>query len=115
MGLLSRSKGKCGEREVVAMARARGLSAERTWQLAQSPDHSERCCDMRISGRAYQVRGRAGDGFERLYARLDGLEGLFVLTDSQERLAVVRAEDYLGLLAEHPMRCRKTKQRSDST
>jgi Holliday junction resolvase len=53
MGMHSRAKGKRGERDLVALARQHGLAAERTWHLAQSPDPQERCCDVRIEGKAY--------------------------------------------------------------
>ena len=75
VGARSRAKGKRGEREIVALARAAGLNAERTWQTAQSPDAQERCCNVRIAGRAYQVK-RQRDGFAPLYDGLEHVSGL---------------------------------------
>ncbi len=55
-GRRSRAKGKRGEREIVRLARAAGLAAERTWHLAQSPSEIGRCCDVLIAGQPYQVK-----------------------------------------------------------
>jgi hypothetical protein len=93
-GRHSRAKGTRGEREVVSLARSAGLAAERTWHLAQSPNERERCCDVRIAGRAYQVK-RSRDGFGALYDALEHVAGLFVRADGRGWLVVVRAEDYL--------------------
>jgi hypothetical protein len=51
MGLKSRSKAKCGEREVVTLARQHGLQAERTRHSAQAADPAERASDVLIAGR----------------------------------------------------------------
>ncbi len=51
MSLLSRQKGKRGEREIVQLARAHGLRAEQTWQLVQSANPAERRSDVLIAGR----------------------------------------------------------------
>ena len=99
MAARSRSKGKRGEREVVAMARAAGLPAERTWHLAQSPDAEERCCDVTIAGRPVQVRLR-GKGFAVLYGALEGVEVAFLRSNRREWLAVLPAEAYLRLLVD---------------
>ena len=95
-GRRSSNKGKRGEREIVALARAAGLAAERTWHTAQSPDPRARACDVRIAGAPFQVK-RSRDGFRALYEGLRDVAGLFVRSDGHEWLAVVRAEDYLGL------------------
>ncbi len=100
MGARSRSKGKRGEREVVRLARAAGLSVERTWHTAQSPDEAERRCDVRIAGRACQVK-RSRDGFRALYDGLEHVAGLFVRADGREWLAVLPAEEYLRLLRDN--------------
>jgi hypothetical protein len=97
VGALSRAKGKRGEREVVALARAAGLPAERTWHTAQSPDASERRSDVRIAGRPYQVK-RQRDGFGALYDGLSDVAGLFIRADGCPWLAVLPAEEYLRLL-----------------
>ena len=97
MGAKSRSKGKRGEREVVALARSAGLAAERTWHLAQSPDPALRCCDVQIAGRPAQVKA-AALGFRALYNALDGVEIAFVRADRREWLAVLPAEALLRLI-----------------
>lgn len=95
-GSHSRGKGKRGEREIVSLARAAGLSAERTWQTAQCLDGIERCCDVRIAGTPHQVKRRRG-GFSVLYDGLENVAGLFLRSDGREWLVVIRAEDYLKL------------------
>lgn len=97
MGSHSRTKGARAERELVRLARAAGLSAERTWHLAQSADPHERRCDVCIAGRPAQVKV-AADGFAGLYAALDGVETAFVRADRRPWLVCLRAEDYLRLL-----------------
>jgi hypothetical protein len=97
MGAMSRSKGKRGEREVVALARAAGLDAQRTWETAQSRDARERRCDVRIAGRPFQVK-RQRDGFAGLYDALRDVDGAFVRADGREWLVVLCAERFLELL-----------------
>jgi hypothetical protein len=97
MGLKSRRKGANGEREIVALAGAAGLRAERTWHTAQSPDAEERCCDVLIAGQPAQVK-IAADGFRALYAALEGVQLAFVRADRQPWLAVLPAEKLLRLL-----------------
>lgn len=97
MGARSTAKGKRGEREIVRLARAAGLAAERTWHTAQSPDARERCCDVRIGGRPAQVKV-AADRFRALYEALDGVDMAFVRADRQQWLAVLPAEVLLRLL-----------------
>lgn len=97
MSVKSRSKGKRGEREVVRLARAAGLAAERTWHTAQSPDPRERCCDVRIAGHPAQVKV-AADGFRALYEALDGVDMAFVRADRREWIAVLPAVALLRLL-----------------
>lgn len=98
MGARSRTKGKRGEREIVALARTYGLDAERTWQTAQSGDPDTRRCDVRIAGRASQVKVQA-EGFKALYDALEGVEMAFVRADRRPWLVVLKAEEYLRLLA----------------
>ncbi len=98
MGLKSKSKGKRGEREIVALARAHDLPAERTWHTAQSADAHPRCCDVLIAGRPAQVK-IAANSFQGLYAALDGVEMAFLRSDRREWIVVLRAEDYLRLLS----------------
>lgn len=81
MGAHSRSKGKRGEREIVRLARAAGLSAEHTWHTAQSLDAPERCCDIHIAGQPFQVK-RSRDGFRALYDGLANVAGMFVRSES---------------------------------
>lgn len=97
MGAKSRSKGKRGEREVVRLARAAGLPAQRTWETAQSPDAAARKCDVLIAGQPAQVK-IAADGFRVLYEALDGVDMAFVRADRREWLAVLPAEALLRLL-----------------
>lgn len=97
MGKHSQRKGADGEREVVALARAACLDAQRTWETSQAADAAVRRCDVRIAGRAYQVK-RSRDGFGPLYEALSNVAGLFVRADGREWLAVLRAEDYLKML-----------------
>ena len=99
MGLKSRQKGKRGEREVVALARAAGLPAERTWQTAQATDPTLRRCDVLVAGRKAQVKV-AADGFRKLYAVLEGVELAFLRADRSPWLVVLPAEEFLRLLAE---------------
>lgn len=97
MGLKSRSKGKRGEREIVALALSAGLEAERTWHTAQSPNAAERCCDVRIAGQPYQVQiGK--DGFGRIYRELAGVRGFVFRRDRGEWLIALRLADYFDLL-----------------
>jgi len=98
MGSRSRSKGRRSEQEVVRLARAVGLHAERTWHLAQSPNEVERCCDLQIAGRPYQAK-RRHQGFAELYEGLEHVAGLFIRADGREWLVCLRAEDYLKLVA----------------
>lgn len=82
----------------MSLARSAGLAAVRTWHTAQSPNVGERCCDVRIAGRPYQVK-RSRDGFGALYDALEHVAGLFVRADGRGWLVVLRAEDYLQMLA----------------
>lgn len=97
MSAYSRRKGANGERELVALARAAGLDALRTWETAQSLDAAVRCCDVRVEGKAYQVK-RQRDGFGALYDGLKNVTGLFLRSDGRVWLAVVPASDYFELL-----------------
>jgi hypothetical protein len=97
MGTRSRRKGADGEREIVQLARAHGLPAERTWHLAQSHDAAERASDVRIAGEAYQVK-RSCDGFQQLYDGLAHVAGLFIRADGPPWLAVLPATRLLELL-----------------
>ncbi len=102
-GLHSGSKGKRGEREIVRLARQHGLQAERTWSLAQSSNPVERRCDVLIhcgngEGLPVQVKLRQ-DGLSPLYEALDGVKVAFVRSNRRGWLAVLRADDFLKLLA----------------
>lgn len=112
MGARSRSKGKRGEREVVALARAAGLAADRTWHTAQSADPLERACDVRIAGQPFQVKRRS-NGFGELYDGVANVAGLFVRSDGRDWIAVVPAEALLRLLKlshERPPQSQPTNQ-----
>jgi hypothetical protein len=98
VGLKSRRKGKRGEREIVALARAAGLTARRTWHTAQSVDAKARQCDVLIAGRTAQVK-LAADGFRTVYEALDAVEMAFLRADRRPWLAVLPAETLLALLA----------------
>lgn len=98
MGRFSRAKGKRGEREVAALARAAGLAADRTWQTAQSTEPSERACDVRIAGLAAQVKLRAS-GFAPVYEALEGADVAFVRHNRDRWIAVLPADALLKLLA----------------
>jgi hypothetical protein len=103
MGAASRRKGADGERELIALARACGLEAERTWSTAQHPDPAERRCDVRVEGRPCQVK-RQRDGFKALYDGLEAVEFLFVRTDGESWLAIIRSEELFELLKENGRR-----------
>lgn len=89
-------KGHLGEQEV-NMARSLGLEASRAWQSAKSLDPVARCCDVRIQGRACQIK-RSGSGFRQVYAALEGVELLFLRSDGREWLAVLPAQELFKLL-----------------
>jgi hypothetical protein len=111
VGLKSRRKGADGEREVVTLAHAAGLRAERTWHTSQSPDATVRCCDVRIAGQPYQVQvGK--DGFERIYRELAGVRGFVLRRDRAEWLIALRLADFLALLAENKRGKHGTSNRS---
>lgn len=93
------------------LAAAAGLAAERTWHLAQSPDATERACDVRIAGRPAHVK-RLRNGFSALYDGLEGVEILFTRRDGSEWLATVRAESLLDLLKSQPPPIYGAKRRS---
>ncbi len=97
MGLRSRRKGKRGERQIVNLARAHGLTAERTWTTSQSSDPTERRCDVTVAGTRCQVKVQA-DGFNTLYDALAGVQAAFLKADRREWLVTMRAVDYLELL-----------------
>ena len=99
MGLKSKRKGRLAEQEVVRLARAVGLPAERTWQIAQATDSTLRRCDVLVAGRKAQVKV-AADGFRKLYAVLEGVELAFLRADRSPWLILLPAEEYLRLLAE---------------
>ena len=98
MGAHSKTKGKRGEREVVALARAAGLDAQRTWQTAQSDDTATRCCDLLIAGRPAQVRLRSS-GFGAVYDALANVDMAFVRADHRPWVAVLPALRLFELLA----------------
>jgi hypothetical protein len=97
MGAFSRSKGRRAEQEVVLLARQHGLEASREWQNAQSADPTVRRCDCLIGNKRAQVKV-AADGYSKLYAGLQDVELLFVRSDRQPWLCVLRAEKFLELL-----------------
>ena len=97
VGARSKAKGKRGEREVVALAKAAGLEAARTWHLAQSPDASERVRDVQIGDDSYQVQ-ISKNGFERIYHEVAGVRGFIFRRDRGEWLIALRLTDYLDLL-----------------
>ncbi len=99
MSRKSRRKGADGEREIVRLARAHGLTAERTWQTAQASNPEGRCCDVLVDGRPAQVK-IAADGFTTLYAALDGVEMAFVRSDRREWLAIIPADRFFELWGE---------------
>jgi len=98
VGLKSRSKGKRGEREVVALAWQHGLVAHRTWNTAQSADATERCCDVLIEGLGPAQVKIVADGYKGLYDVLDGVELAFLRSDRHPWLAVLPATRLLDLL-----------------
>lgn len=99
MGLKSKRKGRLAEQEVVRLARAAGLPAERTWQTAQATDPTLRRCDVLVAGRKAQVKV-AANGFKSLYEVLEGVEVAFLRADRSSWLVVLPAEEFLQLLAE---------------
>lgn len=98
MALKSRNKGKRGEREVVQLALAHDIPATRCWQTAQSSDPIERQCDVTIGGLKVQVKITA-DGFQSLYAALQGVDLACIRADRQEWLAVLPLATLLPLIA----------------
>jgi len=98
MALKSNREGKRAERDIVGLARAAGLTAQRTWHTAQDADPQVRCCDVVIGGRRAQVRVRA-HGFKALYDALEGVDIAFLRADRQPWLAVLPADRLLALLA----------------
>ena len=100
MGERSRRKGADGEREIVRLPRAAGLSVERSWHTAQSPDATERACDVLIDGHPAQVK-MAAHGFKSLYDALGDAEVTFLRADRREWLAVVPASRFFKLLREY--------------
>lgn len=109
MGLKSKRKGRLAEQEVVRLARAAGLPAERTWQTAQATDPTLRRCDVLVAGHKAQVKV-AADGFRTLYDALDGVEMAFLRADRCSWLVLLPAEDYLRLLAERDNDDRKAHE-----
>lgn len=97
MGRARRTKGRRAEQELVNLARAAGLRAERTWHLAQHPDPAMRRCDVLLNGKPAHVKV-SRDGFAQLYGGLEAVEFLFVRADRREWLAVVRAGELMKLL-----------------
>ena len=113
MGAHSKTEGKRGEREVVSLARAAGLDAERTWQTAQSADPVTRCCDLLIAGRPAQVRLR-GSGFRAIYDALENVEMAFVRADHRPWVAVLPACRLFELLVEERKKQHAAEATNDS-
>ncbi len=99
MSKLSRDKGARGEREVVALALAAGLPAQRSWATAQSPDAATRACDVLVGALRCQVKLRKA-GFGVLYGALANVDAAFVRADGKRWLAVLPAETLLAMLRE---------------
>ncbi len=57
MSARSRNKGRAAEQQIVRLAEARGLDAERCWANAQHPDPAERVKDVRIQRRLLPSAG----------------------------------------------------------
>ena len=92
----SKRKGKSGEREIVTLASAAGLIAERTWTTAMSADATLRRCDVTIEGHKFQVKRVAG-GFKSLYNAIRDVEGVLIRQDGEEWLAVIPIEQLFRL------------------
>lgn len=108
-GSHSKSKGKRGEREIVVLARAHGLEAERTWHTAQDAGAATRCCDVKIAGRPAQVK-RAAAGFSKLYDGLSNVELLFIRTDGREWIACLEAKRLMKMIqGKNPDLCHKRR------
>lgn len=98
MSSTSRNKGKKAEREIVNLARQAGLDAGRTWHLAQSPDATERRCDVVIEEKRCQVKKGYGGAFRKLYDGLQDVDFLLLRSDREAWLATVPAEKLFELL-----------------
>ena len=81
----------------MALTRAAGLAAVRTWHTAQATDPTERRCDVSIAGLPAQVKV-AANGFRALYAALEGVEMALLRADRRPWLAVLPAESLFALL-----------------
>ncbi len=92
----NREKGQEGEREIVHMAQAAGLYAERSWRAAQSRYENVRSIDVLIEGEPFQVK--LSKGFSLLYKALLGVSGLFVRQPHKEWVVVIPARQYFALL-----------------
>lgn len=94
MGKTSRQKGKTGERAVVALAKSYGLSAQRTWDTAQSTDPATRACDVLIGDIKVQVKWLESLP-KPFYECLENVDVAFVRENGGEWLVVERATNWL--------------------
>jgi hypothetical protein len=96
-GRRNREKGQEGEREIVHMAQAAGLYAERSWRAAQSRDENVRSIDVVIEGEPFQVK-LVSKGFKGLFEALAGVSGFFIREPKKEWVVVIPARQYFALL-----------------
>lgn len=92
----NREKGKEGEREVVNMAKAAGLIAERAWTTAYSKYDKDRVIDVVIEGEPFQVKRT--QGFGRVFKEMLGVSGLFIRQAREEWMVVIPARQYFTLM-----------------
>ena len=96
MSASQRRKGRAGEQELVNLARSYGLSAERTWQTAQSRDPKVRAQDVTVEGRSAQVKRVAR--LPRFLKELEYVDEFYIREDSGAWFVVLNASDWWRVL-----------------
>lgn len=97
MGAKSRTKGRKFEQDCVNLAKKYNLHSERTWQLAQSRNLSERACDITIESMPFQCKM-----VKRLPSLLRGGElqhvlGTMLRENSGKTMVLLDAEFFLNM------------------
>jgi hypothetical protein len=95
-GRRNREKGKEAEREIVKLAKAAGLFAERTWTSAYGQEKLSRVVDVVIEGEPFQVK--LTKGFGGVFKEMLGVSGLFIRQPHKEWVVAVPARQYFALL-----------------
>jgi Holliday junction resolvase len=102
MGKKSRAKGQRNECAIVNALKVAGLPAVRV--PLSGAAGGQFAGDIKVNGRRYEAKIRAS-GFKQIYDWLGGNAGLFIRSDRQEPLIVVRLSDWIEL---------KTKREPDA-